>query len=366
VSIFFRCAWILMERTAMTIDTKQAYDSAVVPRSAPPVMSCGFVFLDEDGTLDPYAAAHQDRLLQNNEILKLHTLVQSLSSDLDITSVENKKLYLLSQHLQGETAKWKKEAVRFRSYLQAILHIDQLDFQFAGEGGSPSEEVSFYQLAASHRIDRHALRACLAHLLTHPHDSQHFAGRTFHDMEGHSPQPYSSGNTSKTGEPLDSFPMDDFAPHDSVWLGVPPADNLKGPALVNQCTTPCDHDRMYWKHLRTKAAQRHMVCTFCGHKWRQQTSPARNYFPKPLSPLPSHLSSPQPMRLSHGTPEAPPPNAQDCPHRPHESGRFSASPPCEGPPLSYPICVSRKPRRASEEFRSPLMGVTPIEATSRD
>ena len=93
------------------------------------------------------------------------------------------------------------------------------------------------------------------------------------------------------GVPFAPPPRSGSAP--LLWLGL-----LQAPACVHRpkppplqpSTTPCEHDRTYWKHLRTKAAQRHMVCTFCGHKWRQQTALARNAFgraPPPPAPAPA-------------------------------------------------------------------------------
>eukprot|EP00992_Anisonema_acinus_P006802 TRINITY_DN2336_c0_g1_i1.p1 TRINITY_DN2336_c0_g1~~TRINITY_DN2336_c0_g1_i1.p1 ORF type:complete len:172 (-),score=35.48 TRINITY_DN2336_c0_g1_i1:146-607(-) len=39
---------------------------------------------------------------------------------------------------------------------------------------------------------------------------------------------------------------------------------------------PCAHNGTAWKHLRTKAGLRHMVCTICGRKWRQSSSVPHN------------------------------------------------------------------------------------------
>lgn len=97
-------------------------DGPPLPQSAPPVMQCDFRY-ESDGVLDGYVEAHKQRLVRSTEMLQLHTLVQSLSEDLNFRNEENRKLCEVSQQLQEETMKWKKEAMRFRTYLQAILHV---------------------------------------------------------------------------------------------------------------------------------------------------------------------------------------------------------------------------------------------------
>eukprot|EP00667_Euglena_gracilis_P018154 EG_transcript_19244 len=287
-------------------------DGPPLPQSAPPVMQCDFRY-ESDGVLDGYVEAHKQRLVRSTEMLQLHTLVQSLSEDLNFRNEENRKLCEVSQQLQEETMKWKKEAMRFRTYLQAILHVDHLDLPFPSDHGTFGDEVKVYSQAA----------AKLGRLGDVPAMQQHMAQMMAHHFlhEDSPPYPFEGSPQSRCGNSLDpclqvgnngravtGFPLDEYLAHMGLCVGMnrprcaPHVGDLpqgNGDASKGQphqqCTTPCSHDRVYWKHLRTKAAQRHMVCTFCGHKWRQQTSPARGFFPKPPSPqqpLPPTLQPP--------------------------------------------------------------------------
>eukprot|EP00668_Euglena_longa_P002523 GGOE01002944.1.p1 GENE.GGOE01002944.1~~GGOE01002944.1.p1 ORF type:complete len:390 (+),score=42.95 GGOE01002944.1:67-1236(+) len=381
-----------MRRAQMRLNLSSLYmeqDGPPLPQSAPPVMQCDFRY-ESDGILDGYVEAHKRRLVRSTEMLQLHTLVQTLSEDLNSKNEENRKLCEVSQQLQEETMKWKKEAMRFRTYLQAILHVDHLDLPFPSDHGTFGDEVKVYSQAAAklgRLVDSQAMQTHVAQMMAH-----HFLHEdgAQHPFEGaNSPHSIRNGNgldsclqVGSIGRAVTGFPLDEYLAHMGLCVGmnrgrctpnggdVPQVngDASKGQPH-QQCTTPCSHDRVYWKHLRTKAAQRHMVCTFCGHKWRQQTSPARGFFPKPPSPVQQALPpilQPPPATSPTARSAPPTPTELNSCRSPSEgssspvleSGQLTRTtaphptPATDGGAPAYPICVTRKPRRNMEEASS--------------
>ena len=117
----------------MEIDTKRGMqpshcDSVVInmPQTAPPGLQCGFDAESDavlDGVAATYAGAYREQLYHNGKLLELHSVVQVLTEDLNKEKQANAQLASLNRELQDDTAKWKKEVSRFRTYLQAIMDV---------------------------------------------------------------------------------------------------------------------------------------------------------------------------------------------------------------------------------------------------